>query len=154
MSRKERVRLEVMGRVKRDEITLVKAAELLHMSYGQAKRLYGRYRIAGDRALVHACVVGSRIDARTTCEVRRWRCTSSVTRILVQRWQSSICAVKKVCRSASRHCDSGCWRPACGSGGGASRIACVGPARNTSARCRRWTVPITTGSKGDATGPC
>lgn len=53
MSRKERMRLEVMGRVKRDEIPLVKAAELLHMSYRQAKRVYARYRAAGDRGLVH-----------------------------------------------------------------------------------------------------
>lgn len=53
MSRKERMRLEVMGRVKRGEITLAKAGELLHMSYRQAKRVYARYRAAGDRGLVH-----------------------------------------------------------------------------------------------------
>jgi hypothetical protein len=53
MSRKERTRLEMLGRVKRGEVTLTKAAELLAVSYRQAKRLYGRYRESGDRGLVH-----------------------------------------------------------------------------------------------------
>ena len=53
MSRKERTRLELMGRVKREEMTLAKAAELLRISYRQAKRVYARYRAAGDRGLVH-----------------------------------------------------------------------------------------------------
>ena len=38
MSVKERVRLEVFGRVKGGDITLVKASELLELSYRQAKR--------------------------------------------------------------------------------------------------------------------
>src|SRR5688500_18724440 len=53
MSRRERMRLEVMGRVKRREITLAKAADLLVMSYRQAKRIYARYQANGDRGLVH-----------------------------------------------------------------------------------------------------
>jgi len=53
MSRKERERLEVCGRVKRGELSLVKAAELLELSYRQAKRVYRRYRKAGARGLVH-----------------------------------------------------------------------------------------------------
>lgn len=53
MSRKERLRLEVLGRVKRHEITLAKATELLRLSYRQAKRVYARYRLTGDRGLVH-----------------------------------------------------------------------------------------------------
>jgi len=53
MSQKERRRLEVLSRVKREKLSLVKAAELLHLSYRQAKRVYRRYRRQGDRGLVH-----------------------------------------------------------------------------------------------------
>ena len=53
MSGKERKRLEVMSRVKRGELKLVKAAELLELSYRQAKRVYQRYGQEGDRGLVH-----------------------------------------------------------------------------------------------------
>jgi hypothetical protein len=53
MSRKERRRLEVLSRVKSGRLTLVKAAELLELSYRQAKRVFARYRELGDRGLVH-----------------------------------------------------------------------------------------------------
>lgn len=53
MSRKERDRLEVFGRVKRGELTVVKAAELLGLSYRQGRRAYRRYRQDGARGLVH-----------------------------------------------------------------------------------------------------
>ncbi len=53
MSRGERKRLEVFGRVRRGEITLVKAAELVGVSYRQVKRAYARFRDEGDRGLVH-----------------------------------------------------------------------------------------------------
>lgn len=53
MSQQERRRLEVLSRVKRGTLSLVKAAELLHVSYRQAKRVYRRYRRQGDRGLVH-----------------------------------------------------------------------------------------------------
>lgn len=53
MSGKERRRLEVLGRVKSKELSLVKAAELLGMSYRQAKRVWARYQEEGDKGLVH-----------------------------------------------------------------------------------------------------
>ena len=53
MSRKERKRLELLSRVKRKELTLVKAAELAGLSYRQAKRIYRRYREESDAGLVH-----------------------------------------------------------------------------------------------------
>jgi hypothetical protein len=53
MSGKERRRLELFGRVRDGEVTLVKASELLGLSYRQAKRSYGRYRVEGDRGVVH-----------------------------------------------------------------------------------------------------
>jgi hypothetical protein len=39
MSGKERHRWELMGRIKRREITLVKAADLMEIGYRQAKRI-------------------------------------------------------------------------------------------------------------------
>ena len=53
MSKKERRRLELFSRVREGELTLVKASELLGLSYRQAKRVYGRYRSEGDRGVVH-----------------------------------------------------------------------------------------------------
>jgi transposase len=53
MSRGERHRLEVFSRVRRGEITLVKASELLELSYRQAKRCFARYQSEGDKGLVH-----------------------------------------------------------------------------------------------------
>jgi len=53
MSRRERRRLELCGRVKRGELTLAKAAELAGLSYRQTKRVYRRYREESDRGLVH-----------------------------------------------------------------------------------------------------
>jgi transposase len=53
MSRSERRRLEAFARVRRGEITLVKAGELLGLSYRQAKRSFRRYREEGDKGLVH-----------------------------------------------------------------------------------------------------
>jgi hypothetical protein len=53
MSVKERRRLEVFGRVKAQELSLSKGAELLGLSYRQAKRAWARYRDRGDAGLVH-----------------------------------------------------------------------------------------------------
>jgi transposase InsO family protein len=53
MSRRERHRLEAFSRVRRGEITLVKASELLGLSYRQAKRCFARYQREGDKGLVH-----------------------------------------------------------------------------------------------------
>src|SRR4051794_13289255 len=53
MSRKERVRLQLLGRVARKEITIVRAAELAGASVRQMRRLWKRYRTDGDAGLVH-----------------------------------------------------------------------------------------------------
>ena len=54
MSRKERVRLEALSRVKRRELTVVAAAELMGLSIRQARRVWKRFRAVGDVGLVHA----------------------------------------------------------------------------------------------------
>ena len=56
MSAKEVRRGEVLSRVKRGELKLTEAAELLDVSYRQAKRLKKRYGEGGSKALVHGNV--------------------------------------------------------------------------------------------------
>jgi hypothetical protein len=53
MSAKERVRLEVLGRVKRKELTVVSAAEVIGLSVRQMRRMWKRFDIRGDVGLVH-----------------------------------------------------------------------------------------------------
>ena len=53
MSRKERERLKVFARVKRQELTLKEAAELTGLSYRHCRRSYKRQQAGGDRGLVH-----------------------------------------------------------------------------------------------------
>ena len=60
LSRKELSRVEVMGRVKAGSLRLGEAAELLELSYRQAKRIWARYRGGGAKALQHGnCGRGS-----------------------------------------------------------------------------------------------
>ena len=56
MSAKELRCGEVLSRVKRGELKLVEAAELLEVSYRQAKRFKKRYGEGGSKALVHGNV--------------------------------------------------------------------------------------------------
>lgn len=53
MSQKERTRLGVMKQLKAGQLSLVAGAELLGVSYRQAKRIWRRYRAQGDAGLVH-----------------------------------------------------------------------------------------------------
>jgi transposase len=53
MSRKERNRLVVMGQVKHKKLSLRAAADVMALSYRQAKRVWRRYQKKGDAGLVH-----------------------------------------------------------------------------------------------------
>jgi len=53
LSKKELSRVEVMGRVKARSLRLREAAEMLELSYRQAKRVWARYRLGGAKALQH-----------------------------------------------------------------------------------------------------
>lgn len=53
MSGKERIGLDAMGRVKRKELTVVAAAELMGLSLRQARRLWKRFKAEGDGGLLH-----------------------------------------------------------------------------------------------------
>jgi molybdenum-dependent DNA-binding transcriptional regulator ModE len=53
MSRKERRRLVILSQVQERKISLVKAAEVLGLSYRQLKRVWSRYQSVGDGGVVH-----------------------------------------------------------------------------------------------------
>jgi transposase-like protein len=53
MSTKERIFLDALKRVKRKEITVVKASELMNVSLRQARRIWKRFSSDGDVGLVH-----------------------------------------------------------------------------------------------------
>jgi hypothetical protein len=53
LSVKERLRVEVLTKVARQEMTLAKAAELLCLSYRQVLRVHGRYVSDGNSGLAH-----------------------------------------------------------------------------------------------------
>lgn len=53
LSARERKRLELLSRVKEGVLKLVKAAELVGLSYRQMKRVWKRYREEGDVGLAH-----------------------------------------------------------------------------------------------------
>ena len=53
MSVRERDRLEVLGRVKRGELTMVAASRLLGLSLRQGRRVWRRYKAEGARGLPH-----------------------------------------------------------------------------------------------------
>jgi len=56
MSDEERKRVEVMARVKKKDLRLRDAAEMLEISYRQTKRMWRRYRKQGAKGLVHGSV--------------------------------------------------------------------------------------------------
>jgi transposase len=53
MSQKERDRITIMAGVQDKELSQVQAAQLLGLSYRQAKRVWRRYQDEGDAGLVH-----------------------------------------------------------------------------------------------------
>ena len=56
MSARELERVEVMGRVAKEELKLMDAAAMLQLSYRQVKRLWRRYRQKGSQGLQHGNV--------------------------------------------------------------------------------------------------
>src|SRR5689334_17625556 len=53
MSSKERIRLEVLCRVKRKELKVVEAAELMGLSVRQSRRVWKRFQSQAAAGLVH-----------------------------------------------------------------------------------------------------
>ena len=53
MSAKERKRLVVLAEVKEGKLTLISAAQVLHLGYRQMKRVWKRFQAKGDAGLIH-----------------------------------------------------------------------------------------------------
>lgn len=70
MSEREVTRSGVFRRVASEALKLVEAAEVLGLSYRQAKRLYGRYRKGGSKELVHGNA-GKRSNQAKPAKFRR-----------------------------------------------------------------------------------
>jgi transposase len=70
MSEREVRRAGVFQRVRGKELKLVEAAEVLGLSYRQAKRQYRRYREGGSKALVHGNA-GKRSNQAKSAKLRR-----------------------------------------------------------------------------------
>ncbi len=71
MSVSERNRLEVFGRVKRGEMTVVSAAALCGLSLRQGRRVWKRFKELGDAGLVHR--LRGRLSNRRMSEELRQR---------------------------------------------------------------------------------
>ena len=154
MSRKERKRLEAFSRVKMGGMTLVEASEVLGLSYRQTKRAWSRYQNEGDAGLVHR--LRGRAPNRHAPEKTKQRSLA----LYRQRYAdygatlAAECLEKedgvKVSVTTLRR-----WLLQAGLlDRRASGLCIVGGGRgaNIWARWCRWTVPFTTGSRGDAAG--
>ena len=155
MSRRERQRLEVFSRVRRGEMTLVKASELLGLSYRQTRRFCALSR--GRRPRIGAST------ARTSVEPPDIRSKETVSLALYERKYADYgptlateCLKEDTARKWwSRRCGSGCCRRDCGGRSGARCAYRQRRERKSSwASWWRWTVRITTGLKDAATRRC
>ena len=69
MSARERLRLDALSRVKRQELTVVEAGKLMNVSLRHARRLWRRFCLQGDAGLVHR--LRGRISNRRLAEESR-----------------------------------------------------------------------------------
>jgi hypothetical protein len=69
MSARDRQRLDALSRVKRKELTVVEAAELMGVSLRQARRLWKRFTLQGDGGLIHR--LRGRVSNRRLSEALR-----------------------------------------------------------------------------------
>jgi hypothetical protein len=156
MSRKERLRLEVFGLVKRGEITLVRAAQWLNLSERQARRIRKRYLKEKDAGLVHRSRGRRQTAGSTTSYARR---SSSGTRRVIRglradarEWEAGRGRSAGQRRHAGAASEgSGRLAPRCV--GGASTAAAASVA-SASAKWCRWTARRTTGSRAGGLGAC
>ena len=84
LSRKELQRVELLARVKSEELKLVHVAEMLGISYRQAKRLWRRYRRKGAASLKH----GNTGRRSNRAKSRQFR--EKVLRLVRQKYSGSV----------------------------------------------------------------
>ena len=87
MSARDRLRLDAMNRVQRQELTVVEAAELMDLSLRQARRLWKRFAGEGGGGLTHR--LRGRVSNRRLAEEVRDRIArrhQARIPILARRW--------------------------------------------------------------------
>ena len=149
MSRKERTRLEVFSRVKAGQISKVKAAALLGLSYRQTLRAYRRYAKRGAAGLVHGLrgkASNHRRDSsqrRAVLAAYRQRYAGFGPTLATEQMAARAMAWR---RSITRRCGAGCWTRGCGAGhANARRTAAGASARRTRGSWCSSTARRTTG---------
>ena len=156
MNRKERARLETLGRVGRGEVTLAMAGELLDLSYRQIKRVYARYQAEGDRGLVH------RLRGRASNRQPDARTKARVLELYQEHYADfgPTLAAEYLNEEDGwwwewKHFAVGFWRRVCGrSVAVARRIGVGGGGKNIEARWCKWTARTTTGLRVAVAGRC
>ena len=136
-----------MGQVKHRKLSLREAAEVMALSYRQAKRVWRRYKARAMPGWCMVCVAGpARGAKRRVAGAGFWRATGAGMRILARRWRRSIWQREdglKVDHDTLRR-----WlvRRVCGRrGGGGNSIGSGGNARRVWGRWCNWTARITIG---------
>ena len=117
LSKKELQRGGVMARVKAGELRLKDAAELMRVSYRQAKRIWQRYGKGGTKALKHGNA--GRASNRRRPQKERKKILRKVEEKYGgsgRRWRPSIWAAKTSSKFIRKRYGAGCWKKACGSG--------------------------------------
>ena len=105
LSKKELQRGGVMARVRAGELRVKDAAELMRVSYRQAKRIWQRYGKGGTKALKHGNA--GRASNRRRPEKERKKILRKVEQNYSgfdRRWRLSIWPAKTNCRSIQKRC--------------------------------------------------
>ena len=142
MSQNERKRMTIMAGVKSGELTQVQAAELMGVSYRQAKRVWRRYQDQGDAGLGHRLRGLAGLPRKPATERAQVRALYADERyadfgptLLAEELAKSGLGVD--------HDTVRRWRLAQG-----KRTGNGGNANRASGRCCNWTARTTTGLKG------
>jgi hypothetical protein len=153
MSSRELQRVGILARVKSKQLKLRDAADLMAVSYRQAKRLWNRYRKRGAGGLKHASV--GRESNRAKPKKFRLQVMGLVRKKYSgeegkpgQHWRPSIWKPKMVGAWMGKHCGGGCWKRDCGVGrGGVGHTARDGSARRILENWCSWTEAFLSGWK-------
>ena len=146
--------MEVLARVKSEELRLVDAAAMLRISYRQVKRLWRRYQEEGAEGLEH------RSAGRESNRGKPKKLRERVLRLMRKKYSgqpgerfgptlaAEHLASEDGLRSTRRRCGGGCWRRGCGVGHERDgRTGNGGSGRRTSASWCNWTAASMSGWK-------
>src|SRR6516165_5048564 len=149
MSKRELARVEVLSRVRSEELRVVDAGRLMQVSYRQAKRLWKRYREEGAAGLQH------RSAGRSSNHGHAKKFRQKVLGLVREKYGGAVGERFGPTLAAELHlqtiltqrrCAAGCWRRDYGVGSGeGGAIGGGGTARNILERWCRWTGAFTHG---------